>query len=204
MRHLFLATLLLPLPALADEPASADVPPATEMPAAVLPSEDLASPASEAAVEAPQSVPSTPQAPVPEPPPSPLGFWSLRGFLNGGPIVLSQTPSDGQWRIQTGAVEIVLDPRRRQATIAGEPVAWPDLPLVPPADAPLQAGPEMPERGCRYWMQETPQGTHAWCWDAQGRPQRILTRQGEQWRLVFDATTDKTESQWRILRAVGR
>jgi len=203
MRHLLLAALLLPLPALADEPASADVPPATETPAGVPPSEDPAPPASEAAGAAPQPVPSMPQAPVPEPPPGPLGFWSLRGFLNGGPVVLSQSPRDGQWRIRTRAVEIVLDPRRRQATIAGEPVAWPDLPLVPAAGAPLQAGPEMPERGCRYWMQETPQGTHAWCWDAQGRPQRILARQGEQWRLVFDATTDKTESQWRILRAVG-
>ena len=199
MRHLLLAALLAPMTALADVSAGSE-PPADAPPAAV-----SGAPASaEPSPPAPAPTPSVLQAPAPEAPPGPLSHWSLRGFLNGGPVVLSQSPRDGQWWIQTGAVEIVLEPRARQATIAGEPVAWPDLPLVPAAGAPLQAGPEMPERGCRYWTQETPAGTRAWCWDAQGRPQRILARQGDQWRLIFDATTRETESHWRLLRAVGR
>lgn len=197
MRQILLAALLL-LPGLAIAETASEAPPRAER--------DMPVEAGADAAPAPQAPPSSAafQAPAPEPQPSPLGPWALRGFLNGGAVTLSQSPHEKAWRIRTGAVEIVLHPDTREATVAGEPLPWPALPLVPAAGTPLQPGPEMPERACRFWIQESSAGTHAWCWDAAGRPQRILHRQGEQWRLVFDAETRETASLWRLLHAVGR
>jgi YD repeat-containing protein len=196
-RSLLAALLLLPLAARADQappaPEAQATPQTTETPSqAPLPEAG--------AQEAPRIVAAPP---VPEPPGAPLSHWSLNGFLNGRPATLSQTPSQGTWHIRTGASEIVLVPARREASMAGHPLPWPDLPLAPSGRAPLQPGPEMADRGCRFWVEETPAGTHAWCWDAQRRPLRILTREGEQWRLVFDATTRESAPLWRLLRAVG-
>lgn len=220
MRQILLtALLLLPVPVAAENSPEAPVPAETLAPAAEDTTEAPASPAPQvlppeevehdaaakaAASPAPQVPPSvTPQAPAPETPPRPLGQWSLRGFLNGTPAILSQSPHEGTWRIRTNAVEIVLRPATREATVAGKPIPWPAIPLAPDSSTALQSGPEMPERSCRFWIQETPAVTHAWCLDAQGRPQRILTRQGDQWRIVFDAETRETAALWRILHAIG-
>jgi hypothetical protein len=140
---------------------------------------------------------------MPEMPPEPSGDWSLRGFLHGGTVVLTQSPSQGAWRILTGASEILLVPARREASIAGHPMPWPDLPLAPSDRASLQPGPEMPERGCRFWIEATPVGARAWCWDSQGRPLRIMTHANDRWHLVFEATTRDSAPLWRILRAMG-
>jgi hypothetical protein len=230
MRSLLLAaSLLLPLAAGADEirpdPETQATPQATDAIAVPsdAPSPETRSPEIFPADAAPSSsttptdtpdasseAPALETGPQGRPPaataptaPTPLNDWSLQGFLNGSTVVLTQSPSQGTWRILTGASEILLVPTRREASIAGHPMPWPNLPLAPSDRASLHPGPDMPERGCRFWIEETPVGARAWCWDSQGRPLRIMTRAGDRWRLVFDATTRDSAPLWRILRAMG-
>jgi hypothetical protein len=184
----------------ADAPAGLPTPTGTDAPPASAPADAHSQNQTDRAASA--SSPTTPERP-----PAPSNDWSLQGFLHGGTVVLSQSPSQGFWRIRTGISEIVLVPASREASIAGHPMPWPDLPLAPSDPTALQPGPEMPERGCRFWIETTLAGGRAWCWDSQGRPLRIMTittRTDDQWRLVFDATTPDTAALWQFLRAVGR